>query len=151
MHIHCSAMYSYAFCNFIFHVSHDPCFSGSRFFRVQVLKVALKLIVALNLTFLCHIYVYNFFFFKSQCQNQNKEPRIRQLVKVTISEYLDFHTHWCHLWKKKFFLKNFVSYRIYSLLKLCWHTAICSKLFSGWNLKVIFQWSLDLHINICLF
>ena len=151
MHIHCSAMYSYTFCNFIFHVSHDPCFSGSRFFRVQVLKVALKLIVALNLTFLCHIYVYNFFLFKSQCQNQNKEPRIRQLVKVTISEYLDFHTHWCHLWKKKFFWKIL----FHTEFIACWSCAgtqpFVAKLFSGWNLKVIFQWSLDLLINICLF
>ena len=30
--------------------------------------------------------------------------------------------------KEKVFLKNFVSYRIYSLLKLCWHTAICRKI-----------------------
>ena len=42
-----------------------PCFSGSMFFwvRVQVLEVAIKLIVALNFSILCHdIYVYNFYF-----------------------------------------------------------------------------------------
>ena len=51
--------------------------------------------------------------------------------------------------KEKLFLKNFVLYWIYnSLLKLCWYAAICSKLFSEWNLKRIFQLSPGWHINM---
>ena len=114
---------------YFFHVSLDPCFSGSRFFtvRIQVLEVALKVIVTLNFSLLCHdIYVYNF------CSSLSKRICTANLIVMILvfRELFQMHNNmviqeisyskiiyesckWCsffYIWRRMCF--NFLKYLI---------------------------------------
>ena len=83
------------------------CFSGSMFFRAQVLEAALKLILALNFSLLCHEICLQFFFFKYQCK-KIYAPTLIVALKFSFTSFLFSEKFFWYIiiWSHKDFLQR---------------------------------------------